>query len=494
MKSLSLENSYTRLPTDFYRFTKPEVMPGLELLKLNSELADLLDLDKDFLLSEDGKMFLGGQKLPETTRSISLAYAGHQFGQLVPQLGDGRALLLGDKICKDNQRRDIQLKGSGKTSFSRGGDGRAGIGPVIREYLVSESMHYLDVPTTRSLAILLTGEKVVRETIQPGAILVRVAKSHVRVGTFQFFAIRDQKDHIQRLADFIIDRNFQSIKTKKNKYRLLLENVVEGQAKLIAKWMSLGFIHGVMNTDNTSISCETIDYGPCAFMDNYQEKKVFSSIDQFGRYSFSNQALVGPWNLSRFAESILFLLSDDQDKSIETAEEILLNFEKIFNSTLNEITSKKLGLTHASKYTEKLYNDLLVLMESGQADFTLTLRSLESVLQKSHQNHFIKNFVFPEKEQKVQLDNWLNDWLKLLEREEAYKENVFKKLRSNNPIFIPRNHIIERVIRQASEGNFDQFDQLAKALKEPFVHDSSFVDFYKAPDKQELVQQTFCGT
>ena len=356
MTNLGLENSYINLPTDFYRFTKPEIMPCLELLKLNSELAELLDLDKDFLQSENGTMFLGGQVLPKTTKSISLAYAGHQFGQLVPQLGDGRALLLGDKICKDNQRRDIQLKGSGRTMFSRGGDGRAGIGPVIREYLVSESMHYLDVPTTRSLAILLTGEKVVRETIQPGAILVRVAKSHVRVGTFQFFAIRDQQDHVQRLADFIIDRNFQCIKTKKDKYRRLLENVVEGQAKLIAKWVSVGFIHGVMNTDNTSISCETIDYGPCAFMDSYQEKKVFSSIDQFGRYSFSNQALVGPWNLSRFAETILFLLSDDQEKSIKIAEEILLNFEKIFNSTLNEITTKKLGLPYASSQSEKLYN------------------------------------------------------------------------------------------------------------------------------------------
>ena len=494
MTNLGLENSYTSLPTDFYRFTKPEVMPCLELLKLNSELAELLDLDKDFLLSEDGTMFLGGQALPETTKSISLAYAGHQFGQLVPQLGDGRALLLGDKICKDNQRRDIQLKGSGKTMFSRGGDGRAGIGPVIREYLVSESMHYLNIPTTRSLAVLLTGEKVIRETIQPGAILVRVAKSHVRVGTFQFFAIRDQKDHVQRLADFIIDRNFQSIKTKKNKYRLLLENVVEGQAKLIAKWMSVGFIHGVMNTDNTSISCETIDYGPCAFMDNYQEKKVFSSIDQFGRYSFSNQALVGPWNLSRFAETILFLLSDDQDKSIKIAEEILLNFEKIFNSTFNEITSKKLGFRLASKHSERLYNELLVLMESGQADFTLTLRSLESVVGKSQQNHFNKNFVFPEKEQKVQLNNWLKDWLKLLEGEEADKENASKRLRSNNPIFIPRNHIIEKIIKEAAKGNFDQFNQLSTVLKKPFTHDSSFIDFYKAPKKEELVQQTFCGT
>jgi uncharacterized protein YdiU (UPF0061 family) len=355
-------------------------------------------------------------------------------------------------------------------------------------------MHYLNIPTTRSLAVLLTGEKVIRETIQPGAILVRVAKSHVRVGTFQFFAIRDQKDHVQRLADFIIDRDFQSIKTKKNKYRLLLENVVEGQANLIAKWMSVGFIHGVMNTDNTSISCETIDYGPCAFMDNYQEKKVFSSIDQFGRYSFSNQALVGPWNLSRFAETILFLLSDDQDKSIKIAEEILLNFEKIFNSTFNEIISKKLGFRLASKHSEKLYKELLALMESGQADFTITLRSLESVLQKSCQNHFIKNFVFHEKKQKNQLNNWLKDWHKLLEREEVDKETAIKRLRSSNPIFIPRNHVIEKVIRETSEGNFDQFNQLAKALKEPFTHNSSFVDFYNAPKKEELVQQTFCGT
>ncbi len=493
MKNLGLENSYTSLPTDFYRITQPEVMPGLKLIKLNCELAKLLDLDKDFLLSKDGTMFLGGQALPETTKSIALAYAGHQFGQLVPQLGDGRALLLGDKICTDNQRRDIQLKGSGKTMFSRGGDGRAGIGPVIREYLVSESMHYLDIPTTRSLAILLTGEKIVRETIQPGAILVRVAKSHVRVGTFQFFAIRDQKDHVQRLTDFIIDRNFQSIKTKKNKYRLFLEKVVEGQANLIAKWMSIGFIHGVMNTDNTSISCETIDYGPCAFMDSYQEKKVFSSIDQFGRYSFSNQALVGPWNLSRFAETILFLLSDDQDKSVKIAEEILLNFEKIFHSTFSEITSKKLGLRYASKHSEKLYKDLLALMESGGADFTLTLKSLESVVQSSQQSHFIKNFVFPKKEQEKQLNNWLKDWNKLLD-EETDKKNALKRLKTNNPIFIPRNHMIERVIRDASEGNFDQFNQLASCLKQPFTYNSSFVDFYNAPKKDELVQQTFCGT
>jgi len=494
MTSLSLENTYVSLPADFYRFTEPEEMPALELVKLNNELVELLNFDKDFLLSDAGLMFLGGQNLPETTRSISLAYAGHQFGQLVPQLGDGRALLLGDKICNDNHRRDIQLKGSGKTPFSRSGDGRAGIGPVIREYLVSECMHYLNIPTTRSLAVLLTGESIVRENLEAGAILVRVARSHVRVGTFQYFAIRDQKNNVQRLADFVIERNYPNLISKKNKYKLFFENIVSGQAELIAKWMSVGFIHGVMNTDNTSISCETIDYGPCAFMDAYQEKKVFSSIDQFGRYSFSNQALVAPWNLSRFAETILSLLSENPKKSIKIAEEILFNFEKIYHSSLNRSTSRKLGIGKPSKQTEKLYKELLLLMESGRADFTLTFKSLENTLLTDDKNHFFRNFISFDQGRFGELNNWLKDWYKLLEIEKVSKASALKILQANNPIFIPRNHMIEKVINEASNGNFEKFYQMATALKEPFIQNSKFEEFYQAPKEKELVHQTFCGT
>ena len=317
MNSINLENTYTSLPQEFFRYTEAETMPDVNVITINEQLADLLNIDIGFLKSQSGLRFLSGKNSKTLPNSISLAYAGHQFGHLVPQLGDGRAVLLGDKICQDGVRRDIQLKGSGKTYFSRGGDGRAGIGPVIREHLISESMHHLGVPTTRSLAVLLTGEKVVRAEVSPGAMLARVAKSHVRVGTFEFFAIRNQKDHIRKLADFMIERSHPDLSDNKEKYKLFFERIVKGQASLVAQWNSVGFIHGVMNTDNTSISCETIDYGPCAFMDSYEANKVFSSIDQYGRYAFSNQSRVAPWNLSRLAETILFLISKNTSDAIK---------------------------------------------------------------------------------------------------------------------------------------------------------------------------------
>ena len=469
-------------------------MPDLKMIKINEQLAGLLDIDINFLKSQAGLKFLSGKNFDTFPTSISLAYAGHQFGHLVPQLGDGRAVLLGDKICKDGVRRDIQLKGSGKTYFSRGGDGRAGIGPVIREYLISESMYHLGIPTTRSLAVLLTGEKVVREAVYPGAMLARVATSHIRVGTFEFFAIRNQKDHIRKLADFMIERSHPDIANKKHKYKLFFERIVLGQASLVAQWNSVGFIHGVMNTDNTSISYETIDYGPCAFMDSYEANKVFSSIDQFGRYAFSNQARVAPWNLSRLAETIIFLISENTSEAIKVVEEILSDFDKHFNNSLDILSSRKLGIRNNSKKTSYLYSELLNLMEVGKADFTHTFKSLKAVFINEDNSIFLDNFRNLNEENQHALGNWLGDWKKFLEENNDSKTKVIELLNASNPEFIMRNHLVEKSIRKATKGDFSDFEILSDLLLKPFEMKEKYEAFYKAPTDREVVHQTFCGT
>ena len=494
MNSINLENTYTSLPQEFFKYTEAETMPDIKLIKINEQLADLLDIDISFLTSQTGLRFLSGKSFDNLPDSISLAYAGHQFGHLVPQLGDGRAVLLGDKICKDGVRRDIQLKGSGKTYFSRGGDGRAGIGPVIREYLMSESMHYLGVPTTRSLAVLSTGEKVVREEVTPGAMLARVATSHVRVGTFEFFALRNQKDNIRKLADFMIERSHPDLSGKKKKYELFFERIVSGQASLVAQWNSIGFIHGVMNTDNTSISYETIDYGPCAFMDSYQANKVFSSIDQFGRYAFSNQARVAPWNLSRLAETIIFLISENTSEAIKVVEEILSDFDKHFNNSLDILSSRKLGIRNNSRKTSSLYSELLNLMEVGKADFTHTFKSLKAIFIKEDNSIFLDNFRNLNEENQHALSNWLGDWKKFLEENNDSKTKVIELLNASNPEFIMRNHLVEKSIRKATKGDFSDFEILSDLLLKPFEMKEKYEAFYKAPTDREVVHQTFCGT
>ena len=481
MNSINLENTYTSLPPEFFRYTKAETMPDVKLIKTNEQLADLLDIDISFLKSQNGLRFLSGKNAENLPKSISLAYAGHQFGHLVPQLGDGRAVLLGDKICKDGVRRDIQLKGSGKTYFSRGGDGRAGIGPVIREYLMSESMHYLGVPTTRSLAVLLTGEKVVREEVSPGAMLARVATSHVRVGTFEFFAIRNQKDNVRKLADFMIERSHPDLSEKKKKYELFFERIVTGQASLVAQWNSVGFIHGVMNTDNTSISYETIDYGPCAFMDAYEANKVFSSIDQFGRYAFSNQPPITKWNLARFAECLVPLIDKSEDYAIKLATDLIDNFQNIYEDKWLIMMRNKLGLFGEDKKDKKLINDLLDWMEKHKADYTNTFCHLMGIN-------------FDEVYNNNDFNKWKNQWKKRLELNNSTKENQIKLMRENNPIVIPRNHKVEEALTAAEKGSLDEMKKLLAILKNPYDNHTNIEEYQLPAPTSNEKYQTFCGT
>src|SRR5215813_3506983 len=370
------EHTYAALPANFFARVAPTPVTAPRLIKLNRELAVQLGLDPELLDGPEGADILSGKRLPDGAEPIAMAYAGHQFGHFVPQLGDGRAILLGEVIDRDGVRRDIQLKGSGPTPFSRRGDGRAALGPVLREYIVSEAMYTLGIPTTRSLAAVITGENVIRETMLPGAVLTRVASSHIRVGTFQYFAARQDTDAVRRLADHVIARHYPHLADTERPYHALLEAVVARQADLIARWLLIGFIHGVMNTDNTSISGETIDYGPCAFMDHYDPAQVFSSIDEGGRYAYANQPRIALWNLTRLAECLLPLMSDDQEKAIAEAQEILGAFPEKFSAAYQAGLRSKIGLFTTRDGDEALVQDLLDAMAAGKADFTLTFRRL----------------------------------------------------------------------------------------------------------------------
>ena len=370
------DNTYSALPEGFFARVAPTPVVAPRLVKLNRNLAVQLGLDPDRLASSEGVEILAGRRVPEGAAPIAMAYAGHQFGHFVPQLGDGRAILLGEVIDVSGVRRDIQLKGSGPTPFSRRGDGRAALGPVLREYIVSEAMAALGIPTTRSLAAVLTGEQVMREAPLPGAVLTRVASSHIRVGTFQYFAARGETDGVRRLADHVIARHYPETGHSERPYHALLSAIVERQAQLVARWLLVGFIHGVMNTDNCSIAGETIDYGPCAFIDQYDPKAVFSSIDEMGRYAYANQPRIALWNLTRLAECLLPLFSDDQEKAIAEAQEILEHFADIFNRAYQTGLRAKIGLSEERDGHEALVQDLLDAMAANQADFTLTFRGL----------------------------------------------------------------------------------------------------------------------
>src|ERR1700726_2199643 len=375
------QNTYAALPDGFFARVAPTPVASPKLIKLNRPLATHLGLDPDRLSSPEGVEILAGKQIPDGADPIAMAYAGHQFGHFVPQLGDGRAILLGEVIDADGIRRDIQLKGSGPTPFSRRGDGRAALGPVLREYIVSEAMAVLGIPTTRSLAAVMTGESVLRETPLPGAVLTRVASSHIRVGTFQYFAARSDTEGVRRLADHVIGRHYPHLADAERPYHALLEAVITRQADLVARWLLVGFIHGVMNTDNTSISGETIDYGPCAFMDHYDPAKVFSSIDELGRYAYANQPRIALWNLTRFAECLLPLLSDEQDKAISEAQAELGDFVERFDAAYQAGLRAKLGLFTARDGDPLLAQELLETMARNQADFTLTFRRLSDAAQ-----------------------------------------------------------------------------------------------------------------
>jgi len=485
------DNSYAALPESFFARVAPTPVAAPRLIKLNQPLALQLGLDPDWLAGPDGAAILAGAKVPDGAASIALAYAGHQFGHFVPQLGDGRAILLGEVIDADGQRRDIQLKGSGRTPFSRMGDGRAALGPVLREYIVSEAMAALGIPTTRSLAAVLTGERVARDGMLPGAVLTRVASSHIRVGTFQYFAARRDDDGVRQLADHVIARHYPAAATAENPYLALLQAVISRQAELIARWMQVGFIHGVMNTDNCSIAGETIDYGPCAFMDAFDPKTVFSSIDQMGRYAYGNQPAIGLWNLTRLAECLIPLLADDQDRGIAAAETALGGFAETFNAVYQAGFTAKIGLATGDADDLAMLQDLLVAMKQGQADFTLTFRRLsDAAIDPSELGAVRALFADP-----VAFDDWGARWQQRLAAEPQDGAARQAAMRAVNPAFIPRNHRVEAVIEAAvNRADFAPFEQLLAVLATPFDDQPEFARYADPPQPHERVTETFCGT
>jgi uncharacterized protein YdiU (UPF0061 family) len=485
------DNSYARLPERFFSRVAPAVAPEPRLIKVNRPLAEELGLDADWLASPAGVEVLSGQSVAEGSDPIALAYAGHQFGGFVPQLGDGRAILLGEVVDRSGKRRDIQLKGAGRTRFSRGGDGKAALGPVLREYVVSEAMAALGVPTTRALAAVLTGEPVFRETALPGAVLTRVASSHIRVGTFQFFAARGDTEGLRLLADHVIARHYPDAAEAERPYLALLEAVIAAQADLIARWLLIGFIHGVMNTDNMSISGETIDYGPCAFMDNYDPATVFSSIDERGRYAYGNQPQIGLWNLTRFAETLLPLLDEDQERAVAQAEAALTGYRDKFEASYDPGLNRKFGLASLRDGDAELESEILTAMKQNQVDFTLFFRRLADVQAEDSDAEPLRAlFVDP-----TQCDAWLPRWRQRLAVEPQDAAERRAAMRAVNPAYIPRNHRVEAVIRAAvDQGDFSPFEELNRVLAQPFDDQPEFLRYAQPPEAFERVIRTFCGT
>ena len=485
------QNTYVALPDGFFARVAPTPVTAPRLIKLNRPLAVRLGLDPDLLESPEGAEILAGKRLPDGAEPIAMAYAGHQFGYFVPRLGDGRAILLGEVIDIDGIRRDIQLKGSGPTPFSRRGDGRAALGPVLREYIVSEAMAALGIPTTRSLAVTVTGEHVMRETALPGAVLTRVASSHIRVGTFQYFAARGDTEGVKRLADHAIARHYPQAAEAERPYHTLLEGVITRQAELVARWLQVGFIHGVMNTDNTSISGETIDYGPCAFMDHYDPAAVFSSIDEQGRYAYANQPRIALWNLTRLAECLLPLFSDDKDKAIEQAQSVLAEFPAKFTAAYQSGLRQKIGLFTARDGDEALVQDLLDAMAKNKADFTLTFRGLSAAAEDAARDQDARtHFADP-----IAYDEWVARWRQRTGEEPQTPAERAGVMRAVNPAFIPRNHRIEAVIQAAvARDDYAPFEELIAVLAKPYEEQPAFADYANPPEPHQRVLQTFCGT
>jgi uncharacterized protein YdiU (UPF0061 family) len=485
------DNSYTRLPERFFARVQPAAAPSPRLLKLNNELATALGLDSGWLSSGDGVAFLAGQTIAPGSDPIATAYAGHQFGNFVPRLGDGRAVLLGELHDRDGRRFDIQLKGGGRTPFSRGGDGRAALGPVLREYIVSEFMAAIGVPTTRALAAVATGEPVFRESALPGALLVRVASSHIRVGTFQYFAARHDNEALRILADHVIARHYPHATEDAQPYRALLAGVVEAQAQLIAHWLLVGFIHGVMNTDNMAVSGETIDYGPCAFMDAYDPATVFSSIDQHGRYAFANQPKIALWNLTRLAETLLPLLDSNDDRAIAIAQEVLGTFEPAFVAAHTRGLKRKLGLYTPHEDDTAFATAVFSAMAANQVDFTLFFRRLSAAIEPGENDEAVRTlFVDP-----TAADALLGRWRARLAQEAPPPPERRAMMDRANPAFIPRNHRIETIIQAATErDDFAPFHELVAVLSRPFDDQPEHAAYAEPPRAHERVLATFCGT
>jgi uncharacterized protein YdiU (UPF0061 family) len=488
-------NRYVTLGEDFYTRTPPTPVEKPELIAFNESLAGELGMAEGCDPESVAAVF-AGNTLPEGAEPLAMAYAGHQFGHFVPQLGDGRALLLGEVADRDGTPRGIQLKGSGPTPFSRNGDGRAALGPVLREYLVSEAMQRLGVPTTRALAAVTTGEPVARERLLPGGVITRVASSFVRVGTFEYFAARGDRDAVRRLAEHVIEKHYPKIGESNNPYVELLRSVARRQAELIAQWMQLGFIHGVMNTDNMSIAGETIDYGPCAFMDAYRHDQVFSSIDRQGRYAYRNQPAIGLWNLTRLAETLLPLFDDDPDAAVEIAQDVLGEYAGHYEAEWLAGMRAKCGLSAGAPEQvaadRTLVEALLDVMDDNAADFTLTFYHLSRLPGEPSGQHDELRDLFDDP---AAIDAWLGQWRQRLAQETHDDAARQAAMQAINPVYIPRNHQIEAAIRVAEdEGDFSVFHELHAVLQQPYVRQDGKDSYMQAPEPDEVVEHTFCGT
>tara|TARA_Y100000591_G_scaffold327378_1_gene351711 strand:- start:244 stop:1695 length:1452 start_codon:yes stop_codon:yes gene_type:complete len=477
----NFKNTYSNLPKFFKENINPVQVKKPQLVLLNKDLATKLNLDLSKISNKELSETFSGNYLPPGSNSIAQAYAGHQFGHFT-MLGDGRAILLGEHSNKLNEKFDIQFKGSGKTAFSRNGDGRAALGPMLREYIISEAMNSLGIPTTRSLAVVKTGEDVIRDKALQGAILTRVASSHLRVGTFQYIAARQNLDELKILFEYTIERHYPEIKNSKNKALDFLDLLIEKQCSLVINWMRVGFIHGVMNTDNMTISGETIDYGPCAFMNSYDPKTVFSSIDKMGRYAYCNQPVITKWNLSRFAECLLPLIDKDQEKAIKIATKSINSFEERYEKNWMNMMRNKLGLQGIIESDKSLILDLLTWMHEKKADYTNTFCHLMNVNVEKENLYKDNNFI-----------NWKTRWHNRLSKNDIPKEKSIQLMKTTNPVVIPRNHKVEEVLSAADQDNFGPINKFLEILKNPYSEQKNISEYQSMPvlDKN---YQTFCGT
>ena len=474
-------NTYSKLSDTFREEIKPVPVNNPELVLLNENLASELNLDFSKIDKKKLSKIFSGNSLPNGSNSIAQAYAGHQFGHFT-MLGDGRAVLIGEHKTKSNKRYDIQFKGSGKTAFSRNGDGRAALGPMLREYIMSEAMNALKIPTTRSLAVVKTGEDIQREDILQGAVLTRVASSHIRVGTFQYIAARQKKDELKTLLDYTIDRHYPEIKNSSNQALDLLNLLIEKQCNLVVNWMRVGFIHGVMNTDNMTVSGETIDYGPCAFMDTYDPKTVFSSIDQMGRYAYCNQPVITKWNLARFAECLIPLIDIDQDKAVKIATETINSFEKKYEEKWMNMMRDKLGLFGLDDKDKFLILDLLTWMHEKKADYTNTFCHLMNLAPREDELFNDNDF-----------NNWKKRWEERLSKNNVSPKKCLELMKNSNPLIIPRNHKVEKALEAAEKNDLKPFNHLIEILKDPYTQKEDILD-YQIPSSSDKKYQTFCGT
>lgn len=482
----NFDNTYLELPEDFYQKVSPSSAVAPKLISFNTDLARELGANLDAIDEKKLTDVFSGKEILPGSVPIAQAYAGHQFGNFVHSLGDGRAILLGEIVTPEGLRFDIQLKGSGRTTFSRRGDGRSALGPVIREYIVSEAMHALNIPTTRALAAVTSGDQVYRESIVPGGILTRIASSHIRVGTFEYFSCRENFRAVKQLADYAITRHYPELVSSDNIYFEFFKAVAKRKLSLVARWMSVGFIHGVMNTDNTSISGETIDFGPCAFMDHFNDQKVFSSIDRNGRYAYSNQANMALWNLSSLANCLFPLMDTDSDDMSTLLNEEFDSLSEYFNTLWVQEMGKKLGLFSVTQADQLLIKAWLHYLEKERLDFTNSFQDLIGILNQGESQTIFKRT--------TEFNHFLSSWEKRLNQQPQDREESKNLMQQSNPVFIPRNHQVEKAIAKAMQGNYEHFHRLNHVLANPFTHQEKHQALRDAPQEDEVVHQTFCGT